>query len=153
MSSGLVCAALAALVFAMLPEEYPILQAVDTMEAAGFAGVHRWGFILPNSSRVSPLTYQSLVAVRYPELVSRIKSKVQIGHFGPHSGTAECGGFRAIFWDVPRDRRRAIDDLLVFFSYLKAATELPLNSSCSATAMQYMICCSSMGLRLPGMGE
>ena len=63
----LVCAALATLVFAMLPEEYPILQAVDTLEAAGLAGIHRWGLILPNSS---PKSYPKHFQRRYQVLVS-----------------------------------------------------------------------------------
>ena len=107
MNSGLICAALVVLLFARHSEEFPIQQAVDTVQAAGLAGVHRWGLIVPNSARVSFLTYRSLVAVRYPELVTQSESKVQIGHFVPHEDTTSTGGFRAVFWDVLRDLRPA----------------------------------------------
>ena len=40
-------------------------------EAAGLQGRHQWGLILPSSARVSLLTYQTVVAVRYPGHRSR----------------------------------------------------------------------------------
>ena len=40
--SGLICAALVTLLFARRPEEFPIQQAVDTVEPAGLEGAHRW---------------------------------------------------------------------------------------------------------------
>ena len=83
MSSGLFCAALAALVFAMLPEEYPIPPAGDTMEAAALLGIHRWGLLLCNRSKLFPLTHQSLVAVRHPELVSRTKLRSNLDILSP----------------------------------------------------------------------
>ena len=44
-------------------------------------GPYRWGIILPNSSRVSFLTYKAIVAVRYPEFVLHDQDPIQIGHF------------------------------------------------------------------------
>ena len=86
----------------------------------------RWpaqmGIILPNSSRVSMLTYKAIVAVRYPELVLHDQNPIQIGHFVPHDHTAEHGGFRTVFWDVPRASRdllAAIEDIVVFLNYLQ----------------------------------
>ena len=67
--SSLVAGALAALLIATAPEEFGIPDCTTTIEAAGLSGAHRWGIILPNSSRVSMLTYKAIVAVRYPELV------------------------------------------------------------------------------------
>ena len=67
--SSLVAAALAVLLNATAPEEFGVPECTTTLEAAGLCGPHRWGIILPNSSRVSMLTYQAIVAVRYPELV------------------------------------------------------------------------------------
>ena len=66
-TSGLNAAALALMVIAASP----IPEFYDALEAAGLAGVHRWGLILPIvlSSRVSLLTYTSIVVARYPELV------------------------------------------------------------------------------------
>ena len=76
------------------------------------AGIHRWGLILPNSSRVSVLTYKSIVAVRYPELVLQNNRQIQIGHFVAHENTVDHGGFRAIL-------RAAVDDLVVVLNYLR----------------------------------
>ena len=47
-----------------------ILQHAVTLlpMAAGVSDVHAWGLMLPSSSRVSPITYHSVVAVRYPDL-------------------------------------------------------------------------------------
>ena len=55
--SSLVAGALAALLIATAPEEFGIPECTTTIEAAGLSGAHRWGIILPNSSRVSMLTY------------------------------------------------------------------------------------------------
>ena len=67
--SCLISAILAVLLIATAPEEFGIPECTTTVEAAGLEGPHRWGIILPNSSRVSLLTYKAIVAVRYPELV------------------------------------------------------------------------------------
>ena len=67
--SSLIATVLAVLLIATAPEEFGVPECTNTMEAAGLEGPHRWGIILPNSSRVSLLTYKATVAVRYPELV------------------------------------------------------------------------------------
>ena len=81
---------------ATAPEEFGIPECTTTVEAAGLDGPHRWGIILPNSSRVSLLTYKAIVAVRYPELVLHDQDPIQIGHFVPHDHTVEHGGFRTV---------------------------------------------------------
>ena len=83
--SSIIAAALAVLLIATAPEEFGVPECTTTLEAAGLCGPHRWGIILPNSSRVSMLTYQAIVAVRYPELV--LHDHVYIGHFVPHEST------------------------------------------------------------------
>ena len=65
------------------------------------------------------IAYRSLVAVRYPELVTQMDEKVQIEHFVPHTSTTSKGGFRAVFWEAPRDLRAAIADLLVLLEHLR----------------------------------
>ena len=75
--SSLIAAALAILLVAMAPEEFGVI------EAAGLSEPHRWGIILPNSSRVSMLTYKAIVAVCYPELVLQEANHTNIGHFVP----------------------------------------------------------------------
>ena len=44
------------------------LQATLNSETAGISNIHSWGLMLPSSSRVSPVTYHAVVAVRYPSL-------------------------------------------------------------------------------------
>ena len=79
-TSSLVAKALSVMLIATAPEEFGIPECTDTLEAAGLEGPHRWGVILPNSSRVSLLTYKAIVAVRYPELVTHGHRPLQIGH-------------------------------------------------------------------------
>ena len=52
-ASCLISAILAVLLIATAPEEFGIPECTTTVEAAGLDGPHRWGIILPNSSRVS----------------------------------------------------------------------------------------------------
>ena len=77
------------------------------------------GIILPNSSRVSMLTYQAIVAVRYPELVLHEPNHIYIGHFVPHESTVAQGGFRTVLWKAPKDLRAAVEDVVAFCTYLK----------------------------------
>ena len=44
------------MLIATAPEEFGSPEFTDTLAAAGLEGPHRWGVILPNSSRVSLLT-------------------------------------------------------------------------------------------------
>ena len=120
--SCLISAILAVLLIAIAPEEFGIPECTTTVEAAGLDGPHRWGIILPNSSRVSLLTYKAIVAVRCPELVLHDQDPIQIGHFVPHDHTVGQGGFRTVLWEVPRDSRdllAAIEDIVVFLNYLQ----------------------------------
>ena len=94
--SSLIATVLAVLLIATAPEEFGVPECTNTMEAAGLEGPHRWGIILPNSSRVSLLTYKAIVAVRYPELVLHDQDPIQIGHFVAHDDTVEYGGFRTV---------------------------------------------------------
>ena len=90
-----------------------------TVEAARLSGAHRWGIILPNSSRVSMLTYKAMVAVRYPELVVQEGGHTNIGHFVPHEATVTQGGFRTVLWSVPKDLRLAVEDVVALCEYLR----------------------------------
>ena len=117
--SSLIAAALAVLLIATAPEEFGVPECTTTLEAAGLCGPHRWGIILPNSSRVSMLTYQAIVAVRYPELVLHEPNHIYIGHFVPHESTVAQGGFRTVLWNAPKDLRAAVEDVVAFCTYLK----------------------------------
>ena len=64
------------------------IQAVLNSQTAGVSDIHAWGLMLPSSSRVSPITYHSVVAVRYPDLCRYINSAWELGSFA--SGGLPC---------------------------------------------------------------
>ena len=111
--SCLIAAILAVLMIATAPEEFGIPECTTTLEATALEGPRRYSIILPNSSRVSLLTYKAIVAVRYPELVLHDQNPIQIGHFVSHDHTVEHGGFRTVLWDAPKDLRSAVEDVVV----------------------------------------
>jgi hypothetical protein len=135
--SRLIAAILAVLLIATAPEEFGVPECTSTMEAAGLEGPHRWGIILPNSSRVSLLTYKAIVAVRYPELVLHDQDPIQIGHFVAHDHTVEYGGFRTVLWEAPKDLRTAVEDVVVFLIYLQKRHR---DLSHGATAQLLVLC-------------
>ena len=51
--------------------------------AAGLAQRQKWGLILPSSARVSRLTYQTVIGVRYPELVKPTAEGGDMGGMSP----------------------------------------------------------------------
>ena len=55
------------------------IQAVLNSQTAGVSDIHAWLLMLPCSSRVSPVTYHSVVAVRYPDLCRRINGLWELG--------------------------------------------------------------------------
>ena len=58
------------------------IQAALNSQTAGVSGTHAWGLMLPSSSRVSPVTYHSVVAVRYPSLCHYADGKWTLGSSG-----------------------------------------------------------------------
>ena len=64
------------------------IQAVLNSQTAGVSDIHAWGLMLPSSSRVSPVTYHAVVAVRYPDLCRQI------------NGLWEAPGFQLVLWDT-----------------------------------------------------
>ena len=117
--SSLVVAALSVMLVATAPGEFGVPECIDTLEAAGLNAHTDGGLILPNSSRVSLLTYKAIVAVRYPELVLHAYRSLQVGHFVSHDQTVEHGGFRAVLWDAPQDLRNAVEEIVVLLEYLR----------------------------------
>ena len=51
-------------------EGLPSMLATSFAEAAGVAGRQKWGLVLSSSAQVSQVTYQTVVGMRYPELVT-----------------------------------------------------------------------------------
>ena len=54
-------------------EGLPSMLATTFAEAAGLDGRQKWGLVLSSSARVSQVTYQTVIGVRYPELVTYCK--------------------------------------------------------------------------------
>ena len=79
-------------------------------EAAGVSGRQKWGLVLSSSARVSQVTYQTVVGVRYPELVTYNGTQWQFGKYVQQESPLP-GGFLPIFWDVPRANIHAVEDI------------------------------------------
>ena len=78
------------------------IQAVLNSQTAGVSDIHAWGLMLPSSSRVSPITYHSVVAVRYPDLCRFINSAWELGSFASGGIPSKPPGFQFQFvlWDT-----------------------------------------------------
>ena len=76
------------------------IQAVLNSQTAGVSDVQAWGLMLPSSSRVSPITYHSVVAVRYPDLCRFINSAWELGSFASGGIPSKPPGFQFILWDT-----------------------------------------------------
>ena len=89
------CAALAVLWAFFHVQESGLTVASTIGEAAGLQGRHQWGLILPS---VSLLTYQTVVAVRYPGLVHTDQGIVSYGRW--------VGGWGPRYLAFKRERGR-----------------------------------------------
>ena len=67
---------------------------------AGVVGRQKWALVLSTSARVSQVTYQTGVGVRYPELVTCDGTTWNFVKFVTQKRTLQ-GGFLPVFWDVP----------------------------------------------------
>ena len=76
------------------------IQAVLNSQTAGVGDIHTWGLMLPSSSRVSPVTYHSVVAVRYPDLCRVINSTWELGSFASGGIPSKPPGFQFMLWDT-----------------------------------------------------
>ena len=56
--------------------------------------------MLPSSSRVSPVTYHSGVAVRYPDLCRLINDVWELGSFASGGLPDKSAGFQFVLWDT-----------------------------------------------------
>ena len=76
------------------------IQAVLNSQAAGVSDIHAWGLMLPSSSRVSPVTYHAVVAVRYPDLCRQINGLWELGSFASGGLPDKPPGFQLVLWDT-----------------------------------------------------
>ena len=76
------------------------IQAVLNSQTAGVSDIHAWGLMLPSSSRVSPVTYHSVVAVRYPDLCRCINGLWELGSFASGGLPNRPPRFQLVLWDT-----------------------------------------------------
>ena len=76
------------------------IQAELNCHTAGVSGSHAWGLMLPSSSRVSPVTYHSVVAVRYPDLCREMDNLWELGSFASGGIPDRPPGFQFVLWDT-----------------------------------------------------
>ena len=114
-----VCATCFAILWMALKGEgvsSPVATSLDA--AAGLAQRQKWGLILPSSARVSRLTYQTVIGVRYPELVRPTPTGWQYGRYVSEEATLQ-GGFLPVFWDVPKSTMHAVSDVGALVEWLQ----------------------------------
>ena len=80
------------------------------------------GLVLSSSARVSQVTYQTVVGVRYPELVTFNGTSWRFGKYVPQE-SPQRGGFLPIFWDVPRANIHAVEDIGAVVDWLTERCE------------------------------
>ena len=68
--------ALAVLWLATHRHDVEPMVAQELIAAAGLRGKQNWALILSSSARVSEVTYETVVAVRYPELDAATNTRV-----------------------------------------------------------------------------
>ena len=76
------------------------IQAELNCQIAGVSDSHAWGLMLPSSSRVSPVTYHSVVAVRYPDLCRVMDNLWELGSFASGGIPNRPPGFQFVLWDT-----------------------------------------------------
>ena len=76
------------------------IQAILNSQTAGVSDIHAWGLMLPSSSRVSPVTYHAVVAVRYPDLCRQINDLWELGSFASGGLPDKPPGFQLVLWDT-----------------------------------------------------
>ena len=76
------------------------IQAELNCHTAGVSDSHAWGLMLPSSSRVSPVTNHSVVAVRYPSLCRQINSSWVLGSFASGGVPNRLPGYQFVLWDT-----------------------------------------------------
>ncbi len=114
-----VCATCFAILWLALKGEgvsSPVAESLDA--AAGLTCRQKWGLILPSSARVSRLTYQTAIGVRYPELVKYTPEGWRYGRYVSTEATLQ-GGFLPVFWDVPKCDMHAVSDIGALVEWLQ----------------------------------
>ena len=102
------------------------IQAVLNSQTAGVSDIHAWGLMLPSSSRVSPVTYHAVVAVRYPNLCRQINGLWELGSFASGGLPDKPPGFQLCFGILMRINGLVATDLETLVS--EVLTPFPHNA-------------------------
>ena len=78
-----------------------------SLKLQGCVEKQNWALILSSSARVSKVTYETVIAVRYPELDADTPTHVAFGT----DRQARVGGFMPVFWRSPHNVIHATVDL------------------------------------------
>ena len=100
------------------------MVALELVEAA-LSGKQHWSLILSSSARVSRVTYEAVIAVRYPELDAATPAHVTFGNYLADR-QATVGGFLPIFWRSPHNVNHATVDLGQMVEWI--SNQLPLEA-------------------------
>ena len=91
--------------------------------AAGLRGKQNWALILSSSARVSEVTYERVVAVRYPELDAYTPTGVTFGNYLADR-QSRIGGYLPIFWRSPHSVIHAAGDIGQMIGWISQQLEL-----------------------------
>ena len=102
--------ALAVLWLATHRQDVEPMVAQGLIAAAGLRGKQNWALILSSSARVSEVTYETVVAVRYPELDADTPTRLAFGNYLADR-QARIGGYLPVFWRSPHSVIHATGDI------------------------------------------
>ena len=89
----------------------------------GLRGKQNWALILSSSARVSEVTYETVVAVRYPELNADTPTRVTFGNYLADR-QARIGGYLPVFWRSPHSVIHATGDIGQMIGWISQQLEL-----------------------------
>ena len=96
------------------------------VEAAGWRRKQNWALILSSSARVSEVTYDTVIAVRCPELDADTPTHVAFGNYlaDRQARQARVGGFMPISWRSPHNVIHATVDIGQMVEWISKQLEL-----------------------------
>ena len=115
--------ALAVLWLATHRHEVEPMVAQKLVEAAGLRRKQNWALILSSSARVSEVTYETVIAVRYPELDAHTPTHVAFSNYLADR-QARVGGFMPVFWRSPHNVIHATVDIGQMVDWISKQLEL-----------------------------
>ena len=108
----------------------PSLACSQRWRCVGSAQQQKWGLILPSSARVSQLTHQTVLGVRYPELVKATADGWKYSRYSMSPLKPRCReDSHRSFGDVPKSIMHAVSDIGALVEWLQANIEFGHDSA------------------------